>query len=104
MLHRAQGVAVEIDDRDAERLYVRSCLTIHGVNESSGFDACGEDRAPLEGLELKPVSQHPPTNALFEVSIRAVGDRRHWHFWVIDEVLSDTRQIDLTVNSVGKQV
>ena len=73
---------------------VGSAVGIDRVDEGPGLDPGGQDAARAEQLELQPVHQHPPADALLEVTVGAVGGGDDRHLGVVDQVLADAGQVE----------
>ena len=77
---------------------------IDRVDEGARLDARRGDGAGAEKLELQPVQQHPPADALLVIAVAAVGNGDDRHLRMVDEVLADARQIGMAGDAVRLQL
>ena len=104
VLERVPGIPVQVDDGYAEGLDGRCRLRIDGVDEGARLDPGRGHRATAEQLELEPVGQHPPADALAIVATRGPGVGGDRHLGMVDQVLPHPRQVRLHRNVVLRQL
>ena len=99
-----QCVTIEIDDRHAERLDRRLAVAIQRVDEGARLNSRAGHASRAEQLELQPVEQHAPADALSIITMRPVRHRDDRDFGMVDQVLADARQIDAAVDPMRLQL